>query len=399
MHDCTSPRSAALEWRTSWAIEVSRTVCRARKRLASSSDRASTLYDGFGGGTRTSVTSRPGGAKWARAGQLNTAQCLNNLMVTGLLLCLLSAFGSSAITHFSASPRLHLADPPAVLLRLDGCGAVRRPGGGRRAAGHLVAGRLGPARKWVAIGVRLLVLLLLILILGGVRWQPHAPRPRSDGPAGQSDSVDRTADWPGKFETDHSRYRDLDGGGRATTSGSSPNDPTKQPDDRIGVIGFKDYVQVDGDAEQGPAPGQPRRPRPPSGRGPTSPPPSSWRWRRCRPDAMHRLVLISDGNANLGDIEAAVNAAVAAARADRRRCRCSYDVQNDVSVERFVAPPWKRRGRGVQPRPSSSATPTRSPVTGKLRVIRAVPRPRRATWSWSLATRSRPSGRSRSSRG
>src|SRR5882724_3024268 len=30
---------------------------------------------------------------------------------------------------------------------------------------------LGAVRKWVAIGIRLTVLLLFILILGGIRWQ------------------------------------------------------------------------------------------------------------------------------------------------------------------------------------------------------------------------------------
>src|SRR5579884_3910047 len=30
---------------------------------------------------------------------------------------------------------------------------------------------LGPVRKWVAIAIRLAVLLLFILILGGIRWQ------------------------------------------------------------------------------------------------------------------------------------------------------------------------------------------------------------------------------------
>src|SRR5579859_7892013 len=30
---------------------------------------------------------------------------------------------------------------------------------------------LGPVRKWVAIGIRLVVLLLFILVLGGIRWQ------------------------------------------------------------------------------------------------------------------------------------------------------------------------------------------------------------------------------------
>src|SRR3954464_2019605 len=30
---------------------------------------------------------------------------------------------------------------------------------------------LGPGRKWVAIGVRLAVLLMFVLIVGGARWQ------------------------------------------------------------------------------------------------------------------------------------------------------------------------------------------------------------------------------------
>src|SRR5690242_16541009 len=30
---------------------------------------------------------------------------------------------------------------------------------------------LGPVRKWVAIAIRLLVLLIFVLIIGGARWQ------------------------------------------------------------------------------------------------------------------------------------------------------------------------------------------------------------------------------------
>src|SRR4051794_25114949 len=30
---------------------------------------------------------------------------------------------------------------------------------------------LGPVRRWVALGARLLVLLVIVLVLGGVRWQ------------------------------------------------------------------------------------------------------------------------------------------------------------------------------------------------------------------------------------
>ncbi len=43
---------------------------------------------------------------------------------------------------------------------------------------------MGPGRKWTAIGVRLAVLLLFILILGGVRWQKQVRDVRSDGPPG-----------------------------------------------------------------------------------------------------------------------------------------------------------------------------------------------------------------------
>src|SRR5205085_6562691 len=58
-------------------------------------------------------------------------------------------------------------------------------------------------------------------------------------------------------------------------------------------------------------------------------------------DAMHRLLLVSDGNATTGDTDAAINAANAAGvQVDVALLK--YDVQNEVVVERLNAPAMKR---------------------------------------------------------
>ena len=58
-------------------------------------------------------------------------------------------------------------------------------------------------------------------------------------------------------------------------------------------------------------------------------------------DAMHRLLLIWDGNPTTGDLDAAI-AAAAAQHVPIDVMPLDYDVQNEVLVERFVAPTWKR---------------------------------------------------------
>ena len=93
-------------------------------------------------------------------------------------------------------------------------------------------------------------------------------------------------------------------------------------------------------------------------------------------DALHRLVLISDGNPTTGDLETAMNAA-SSQGVPIDVMPLDYDVKNEVLVDRFTAPTWKRENE-----PFSIEVILRStnavPVTGKLTVTaqRAADGPR-----------------------
>src|SRR5205814_2084204 len=85
------------------------------------------------------------------------------------------------------------------------------------------------------------------------------------------------------------------------------------------------------------------------------------------PDAMHRMVLVWDGNATTGNVDAAV-AAAAAQHVPIDVIPLHYDVQNEVMMERFIAPTWKRENE-----PFTIDVILRStnpgPVAGKLSVL------------------------------
>ena len=151
--------------------------------------------------------------------------------------------------------------------------------------------------------MRLAVLLLFILILGGIRWQKQVRDVEVMVLQDQSDSVYRTADWPGKVESDPSHHRELDA---AVTDylRQIAVDPSKKPDDRIGLITFKDYVQVV--AMPNKELRLDTRGTPPKGQGTNIAAAIQLALATMSPDAMHRIVPISDGNPNLGDTEAAI---------------------------------------------------------------------------------------------
>ncbi|MDB5333507.1 MAG: hypothetical protein JWP03_4658, partial [Phycisphaerales bacterium] len=96
---------------------------------------------------------------------------------------------------------------------------------------------LGAVRKWVAIAIRLAVLLLLVLILAGVRWQrKHSALEiwvlRDVSP---STELVEKKDYTGKSLQDS-----IDDYLR-----ESVRDKRKKPDDRVGVISFMERAQVD----------------------------------------------------------------------------------------------------------------------------------------------------------
>ncbi len=84
-------------------------------------------------------------------------------------------------------------------------------------------------------------------------------------------------------------------------------------------------------------------------------------------DAMHRMLLISDGNPTTGDTDAAVAAAVAQ-HVPIDVMALHYDVQHEVLMDRFVAPTWKRQNEPFTLYVYLKST-NDFPVTGRLTVL------------------------------
>ena len=223
---------------------------------------------------------------------------------------------------------------------------------------------LGPVRKWVAIGVRLTVLLLFILILGGVRWTRQHKDVEIIVIQDASPSILNLREWPGKNARNEKEYRTLRQAIESYYRGLA-QDPTKEAGDRIGMISFKESAKVDA---------MPNRELRVDARGIDAPGTGTdiasgiqLALATMSPDAMHRFVLMSDFVPTSGDTDAAIAAAVAqGVPIDVVPMR--YDIQNDVMIERFVAPSWKRENE-----PFLLSVVLRStngvPVKGRLRVI------------------------------
>src|SRR5687767_916458 len=192
---------------------------------------------------------------------------------------------------------------------------------------------LGPVRKWVAIGVRLSVLLLALLILAGVRWQRQHKDLEVMVLRDISESTNQVKDFPNasrgeRLQTALDNYfNDL------------AADPTKKAADRIGVLSFHQDALIDAlpstklalDARAIREPG--------SGTDPASA--IQLALASMSKDAMHRLLLVWDGNAASGDLDAAL-ATASAQKVQIDVMPLRYDVANEVLLERFIAPTWKR---------------------------------------------------------
>src|SRR6185437_15634728 len=101
---------------------------------------------------------------------------------------------------------------------------------------------LGQARKWVAIGIRLLVLLLFILIIGGARWQRVNKDLEVIVLRDVSESTAQVRDYPGKSlqESEDDWFRSLAGEGEDKHA-----DNVKPKLDRLGIISFHDQAVID----------------------------------------------------------------------------------------------------------------------------------------------------------
>ena len=209
-------------------------------------------------------------------------------------------------------------------------------------------------RRFTAIGVRLLVLLLCILILGGIRYQRTNKDLEVMVLRDISQSTTLVREYPGE-----NLNKSID---TFLTDVSSKNKP---PADRIGVISFHTAALVDSLPE--PTLLLDARASREAGNGTDVASAIQLALATLSKDAMHRLLLVWDGNQTLGDIDEAV-ASAASAHIPIDIMPLTYDVQNEVLVDRFVAPTWKREN---EPFTVDIILKSNNPgsVTGKLTVL------------------------------
>lgn len=188
---------------------------------------------------------------------------------------------------------------------------------------------LGPVRKWVAMGMRLLVLLVLVLILGGARWQRQHKDVEVLFIRDLSDSTSYVTNHPAETLRK----------GVEQYIGQSLDAKEHKPGDRVGVIGFAENAIV----ESLPSPrlNLGSHAVQESGRATNVASAIQLGLASLSNEAMHRMVLIWDGNQTTGDLAAAVSTA-AAQGVPIDVMPLHYNVPAAVMMERFVAPSWKR---------------------------------------------------------
>ena len=214
---------------------------------------------------------------------------------------------------------------------------------------------LGPVRKWVAIGVRCAVLLLALLILAGVRWQKEHKDLEVMVLRDISESTNQVKNYPGSnLQTALDNYfNDL------------AKDPTKKPGDRIGVASFHQDALIDAlpstklalDARAVREPG--------SGTDPGAA--IQLALASMSNDAMRRLLLVWDGNLTTGSLETAL-ATAAAQHVQIDVMPLRYDVSNEILMDRFIAPTWKRENEPFSLEVIIKSTNT-AEVGGRLTVL------------------------------
>ena len=214
---------------------------------------------------------------------------------------------------------------------------------------------LGPIRKWVALGMRLLVLLVLVLILGGVRWQRQHKDVEVLFIRDLSDSTSYVTDHPAEtLRKSVEQYM-----------GQALDAKEHKPGDRVGVIGFAENAIV----ESLPSPrlNLGSHAVQESGRATNVASAIQLGLASLSNEAMHRMVLIWDGNQTAGDLAAAVSTA-AAQGVSIDVMPLHYSVPAAVMMERFVAPSWKREKDAFSLQVVLRNTANRD-VTGQLSIL------------------------------
>ncbi|MDW8262130.1 MAG: hypothetical protein RMJ35_06360, partial [Phycisphaerales bacterium] len=214
---------------------------------------------------------------------------------------------------------------------------------------------LGPVRRWLALAARLAVLTVLVLIVAGARWVRVNRDVEVIVLRDVSDSTLHVRGFPGQ-----TLQRSIEDYLREVS------DPRfKKPNDRIGVISFHSQAQID--AVPNTTLALDARPIRDPGQGTDVAAAIQLALATLGRDAMHRLLLIWDGNSTSGDLEQAL-AAAAAAGVPIDVMPLHYNIQNEVLLERFSAPTWKRENEAFSIDVYLRST-NATPVKGRLTVL------------------------------
>jgi uncharacterized membrane protein len=193
---------------------------------------------------------------------------------------------------------------------------------------------LGTARQWVAIGVRLTVLLLFILILGNVKWQQVNTKVEVMFVRDLSRSTQLVTDYPGR-----TLQTSLDEWMTGASATDAKKNPSKRGGDRVGLISFNEEPFIDALPSEELA--LDTRAVRDAGNGTDAAAAINMALASMGRDAMHRLVLIWDGNATAGDIESAT-AAAAAQHVPIDVFPLQYNITNEVMVDKLTSPMWRK---------------------------------------------------------
>jgi uncharacterized membrane protein len=217
---------------------------------------------------------------------------------------------------------------------------------------------LGPARKWVSICVRLAVLGLLVLILGGITWTRKATDVHVVVLRDVSESTRQVSGFPGPSldESINKYLKEL----------TQSNDETKKESgDRVGVISFADRAYVDSVAD--PTVRLDARAIHERGNGTDVAAALQLGLATLQRDSMHRLLLIWDGNQTTGDLEGAL-AQAASQGVPIDVMPLKYDIKNEVMMNSLIAPTWKRENEPFTIEVQLSST-NAIETTGRLSVL------------------------------
>lgn len=213
---------------------------------------------------------------------------------------------------------------------------------------------LGPVRKWVAIGTRLALMLLLVLIVAGLRWKTHLKNLQVLVLQDVSQSAQQLAGYPGPtLSLSVEDFLRVAVGDRGKGDG-----------DQIGVISFSESASIE--IASGNKPKLDAKPIIYPGERTDLAQAIQYGLATFRPDMRHRLLLVSDGNHNAGsDLKTAVDAAVALG-VPIDVMPLSYNVRNEVILDRVeVSRTWLRENEQATLRALLKST-NLLPVRGKL---------------------------------